>query len=75
MRIFLIKQKKLAKKNPEEISKMILRLRGDYASIIYMPLESEEYKSCLISHEKKYNCNNDKSFYQRFFSIFFVFND
>ena len=53
--IIIINQKKLAKKNPEDISKLILSLRGDYASIINMSLENKEYKSSLISNENKYN--------------------
>ena len=56
--IIIINQKKLSKKNPEEISKLFLSLKGDYASIILMSLENKEYKSFLISHEiKNYNKN------------------
>ena len=51
--IIIIKQKKL-KKIPEDISKLILSLKGDYASIINMSLENKEYKISLISNENKY---------------------
>ena len=51
--IIIINQKKL-KKIPEDISKLILSLKGDYASIINMSLENKEYKISLISNENKY---------------------
>ena len=58
--IIIINQKKLSKKNPEEIAKLILSLKGDYASCILMSLENLEYKPCLINNEKKYDFKNQK---------------
>ena len=63
--IIIINQKKLIKKNPEEISKLILELKGDYASVIYMSLENKEYKSSLISNEKKYNNYKNEFLYNK----------
>ena len=57
--VIIINQKKLNKKKQEEISKIILKLKGDYASIINMSLQNDDYKSCLVDNEQKYFCENE----------------
>ena len=57
--VIIINQKKLNKKNQEEISKLFLKLKGDYASIINMSFQNNDYKSCLIDNEQKYISENE----------------
>ena len=57
--VIILNQKKLSKKNQIEIPKLILSLKGDYASIISMCFENEEYKACLLDNKKKYIYKNE----------------
>ena len=56
--LIILNQKKLDKKNQDEIPKLILGLKGDYASAISMALENENYNCSLIDKTKKYNFKN-----------------
>ena len=53
--VIILDLKKLSKKDPEEILKYILELKGDYASIFPILLENNEYKTFLYDNTKKYN--------------------
>ena len=55
--IIILNPKKI--KKFQEIDKLILSLKGDYDSIILIPLENIKKNSSLINSEVKYNYNNE----------------
>ena len=56
--LIILNQKKLEKKNQDEIAKLILSLKGDYASVILMALENKDYNCSLIDKLEKYKFKN-----------------
>lgn len=53
--LMILNFKKFSKKSPQEISKLILSLKGDYDSCILMPLGTNDNKSSFINNENKYD--------------------